>query len=67
MGNDLLMARVDLTPMLEGQACITPLLVVCYSHFSFGKSTHLINGTTPLLDLGPSISKLTSNLSVTNR
>jgi hypothetical protein len=33
----------------------------------FGNSTHLINGTMPLLDPDPSISKLTSNLSAMNR
>lgn len=57
MGNDLLMARVDLTPMLEGHVNI--YFSHCLTHFSdtFLYSTPRTNGTAPQPGLGRSISK----------
>jgi hypothetical protein len=67
MGNDLLMARVDLTPMLEGHASAIILLICHRFLLPTSYSMHLINGTTLPPDPGPSISRLTSSPSVTNR
>lgn len=57
MGNDLLMARVELTPTLEGHVII--YFSHCLTTFSdtFSYSTPRTNGTAPQLGLGRSISK----------
>lgn len=60
MGNDLLLGRVDLTPVLDGHVryYVSPF---CIRSFSNSRSTHQISGTAQPPDPAPSISKSTSN------
>jgi len=46
MGNDLLLARVDLTPMLEGHVRCNPLFVLVLPDI-VSCSMHLMSGTVP--------------------
>lgn len=65
MGNDMLMARVDLTPVLDGHVS----LIRTYNpstQFNHSISTPQTSGITPQLAPVPSISKSTSNRSATN-
>lgn len=53
MGNDLLMARVDLTPMLDGHVGLLAFYNILHTIDIFSNSMPLINGTVPraVLDL----------------